>query len=168
MDANPDANQSCQAEKYSAALELMQYHIQVLWGVFGLFLVAETVLLGALAQVFVGGPTPFVLAGSLVGLLLVIPWWTTFEYNRAFYLLRVEQAKKHEPVDSRFLAEGGDLAHGKPVPYLVTVSGGNQQPLTIGPLIRFIGMRYAGLFLILVFGASFVGIAIYKLRLCGA
>jgi hypothetical protein len=58
---------------------------------------AETVLLGAIAQVFETGPKELVFAGALVGLLLVLPWWTTFEYSRFFYLLRLQQAKEFEP-----------------------------------------------------------------------
>ena len=93
-------------EKYSFALQLIQYEIQRLWTIFGIFLLAETVLLGAIAQVFETGPKELVFAGALVGLLLVLPWWTTFEYSRFFYLLRLQQAKEFEPTVVCFLTEG--------------------------------------------------------------
>ena len=71
-------------EKYDFALQLIQYEVQRLWTIFGIFLLAETVLLGAIVQVFAGGPKGLVFVGALVGLLLVIPWWATFAYTRFF------------------------------------------------------------------------------------
>lgn len=110
QDGLPDDNGSILAERYGWALELVQYEIQRLWVIYGTFLLAETVLLGGVAQVLAQGPQELALVGSVIGLLLVIPWWATFEYTRSFYLLRIAQAREFEPHVATFLSEGHDLS----------------------------------------------------------
>lgn len=139
-------------EKYSFALQLIQYEIQRLWTIFGIFLLAETVLLGAIAQVFETGPKELVFAGALVGLLLVLPWWTTFEYSRFFYLLRLQQAKEFEPTVVCFLTEGNALANGE----------GKVRDLRIARFVRFMRPQRAGWFLMILFTLSFFAITLLK------
>lgn len=139
---------SAEVAKYSAALQLMQYQLQVLWAIFGIFLLAETVLLSAVAQVFTQGHQELVLAGAVVGLLLVFPWWATFQYARYFYLLRIQQAKELEPKIARYLTEGHDLAEGKPV-----------RGVKLPWLVRTMRPQHAGWFLMTLFALAFAGIA---------
>src|ERR1044071_5947113 len=102
-------------DRYSVALTLMQYHINVLWVVFGVFLLVEAMLLGSLAQMYKELPSGLFVAGSAVGVALVIPWWATFEYTRWFYLLRIQQAQECEPKNAPFLAQGEQLSRGATV-----------------------------------------------------
>jgi hypothetical protein len=102
-------------EKYARALELMQYEIQRLWIIFGTYLLAQTVLLGGLISAFKDSHPLVVYGGALIGFVLVVPWWTSFEYCRIFYLLRIAQAKVYE--DENGLLKIGQLLHdGKPIP----------------------------------------------------
>lgn len=139
------------SEKYSFALDLIQYEIQRLWTIFGIFLLAETVLLGAVFQVFDNGPKGLVFAGALVGLLLVIPWWTTFENTRFFYLLRLKQAREFEPTVGSFLTEGQALADGKEV-----------RGIRMSRFFRFMRPQRSGWFLMILFAVSFFVIALLK------
>lgn len=113
---------------------------------------AETVLLGDIAQVFETGPKELVFAGALVGLLLVLPWWTTFEYSRFFYLLRLQQAKEFEPTVVCFLTEGNALANGE----------GKVRDLRIARFVRFMRPQRAGWFLMILFTLSFFAITLLK------
>lgn len=110
----PSTLQEKPDDRYARAIGLMQYEIQTLWVIFGIFLLAETVLLGGIGNAFKGAPKELLFGGALLGLLLVIPWWTTFEYRRSFYLLRIAQAKQFENEEG-FLTEGQRLGDGKPV-----------------------------------------------------
>lgn len=132
------------AERYGWALQLMQYEIQRLWVVFGTFLLAETVLLGAVAQLVVQGARALGLAGALMGFVLVIPWWAAVEYARAFYLLRVAQAKELEPHSASLLTEGHALSQGVPV-----------KGVRVGLLVRYMRLQRSGYFLMLAFAAQF-------------
>ncbi len=138
-------------EKYSFALELLKSQVQTLWTIFGIFLIAETVLLGALANSFrVGQMMEIVFVGALFGLLLAIPWWSTFEYARSFYLLRIEQAKQFEPMAGSLLTEGADLRDKRTL-----VKG-----IRIGRFVRFMSHHRSGSYLIMLFGAAFILIAL--------
>ena len=138
------------ADNYARALELMQYEVQRLWIIFGTFLLAESVLLGGLASAFKDAPTQLVIGGSAVGFLLVIPWWTGFEYCRAFYLLRIDQAKRYEARDG-FLTEGARLAEGERV--------GIRH---IGIIVCFVRIQRGAWFLMTLFAGAFLGIALLK------
>ncbi len=144
IESTPQADVTL-AEKYSFALDLMKYQIQTLWTIFGIFLIAETVLLGALARIFNDGPKEIVFVGALIGLFLTIPWWTTFEYARGFYLLRINQAKQFEPAAGSLLTEGHDLSEG-PNPI---------RGVKIGAFVRFMSHHRSGSYLIVLFAVTF-------------
>jgi len=103
-----------QREKdYDRAITLIQNQVQLFWLVFGAFLLSETVLLGAVVSIAKEESNLWILAGSVFGLVLCIPWWTSFKYNHAFYKLRIEEAKECVPSEGRFFLNGNDLIEGK-------------------------------------------------------
>lgn len=138
--------------QYAAALKLIQDQLQILWTIFGIFLLAETVLLGGVARIYQQGPTGLVLGGAVCGLLLVIPWFANFEYTRYFYLLRIRQAQEHEPKVAVHLTEGHELAHGKSV-----------RDLHIPRFFRIMRPQHAGWFLMALFSLSFAAMALAKI-----
>jgi hypothetical protein len=153
-DSQPEAaatRPTAQSELYSFALQLIQYEIQRLWTIFGFFLLAETVLLAAIAQVFDSEQPVLVYAGCVVGLLLILPWWATFENTRRFYLLRLQQAKALEPGVATFLTEGHVLA-----------TEGLARGVEMGFFLRTMRPQRSGWFLMLVFLLTFVGMALLK------
>ena len=144
--ASEDSPQgTTESVKYGWALQLVQYEVQRLWVVFGVFLLAETVLLGGVGQVLAGGSTELALGGGVLGFLLIMPWWATFEYIRLFYLLRIEQAKEFEPRVARFLTEGDALFRGQRI-----------RNIKIGWLIRAFRPHRAVGFLITLFAIAFL------------
>ena len=99
-------------KQYDRALVLIQYYVQVQWLVFGAFLLSETVLLAAIASVAHGFPN-LVFAGAILGLLLTLPWWTSFHYNHSLYLLRIYEARDLEPAEANFFSNGNKLIEGQ-------------------------------------------------------
>lgn len=102
-------------KQYDRLITLIQFYVQVTWFVFGAFMITETVLLGAIAAAATpkDGPKPFVFGSALIGLLLTIPWWTSFRYNHALYLLRISEARNLEPAAGTFFTTGKQLIDGK-------------------------------------------------------
>ena len=96
-------------KQYDRAIALIQYYVQLFWLIFGAFLLAETVLLGAIASVAKDGPNAFVFGGAILGLLLILPWWASFRYNHALYTLRVHEARSLEPTVGTFFTNGKEL-----------------------------------------------------------
>jgi hypothetical protein len=92
--------------QYGNAISLIEHQIQIFWLVFGAFLLAETVLLGAIISILKDGPKVVIFVGSVAGLLLVFPWWTSFRYNHTMYRLRMMQARAFEPECGSFFDEG--------------------------------------------------------------
>jgi hypothetical protein len=70
------------------------------------------VLLAAIVTVAKDGPEYFAFATSVFGLLLTIPWWSSFRYNHALYLLRVAEARALEPQAGSFFTAGSELIDG--------------------------------------------------------
>ena len=110
-------NQSeiCNPEGYDRAILLIQGQVQLFWLIFGAFLLSETVLLGAIASIDKDASDYLVFWGSVFGLLLSFFWWTTFQYNHAFYRLRIFEAKEFEPKNGKFFANGEAIFNGKPI-----------------------------------------------------
>jgi hypothetical protein len=96
-------------KQYDRAITLIQYYVQLFWLIFGAFLLAETVLISAIAAIAKDGPDAFVFGGSILGLLLVIPWWATYRYNHALYALRIHEARSLEPAVGTFFTNGKEL-----------------------------------------------------------
>ena len=101
---------------YDRAIQLVQYHAQILWWSFGTFLLAETVILGFLGNTLASAsPTcqdqnALVFWGSVIGLFLIIPWYGTFKYTHTQYLLRITRARQLESLTgSHFFKDGYDF-----------------------------------------------------------
>ena len=101
-------------DTYDRAITLIQYYVQLMWFIFGAFLLAETVLLGALASLVKDGPSPLVVGVAVVGMLLTIPWWTSYRYNHSLYRLRVAEALRLEPGTGESFTTGKRLIDGQP------------------------------------------------------
>jgi hypothetical protein len=79
-------------KEYKLAISLMEYHTNLLWLEFGAFLLAETIILGILGQMIIQNESHnriLITAVSTFGLILCIPWGTTFEHNYKYYHLRI-------------------------------------------------------------------------------
>lgn len=133
------------ADAYGHAIALVDQQVQIFWLVFGAFLLAETVLLGAIASVMTNENRVVVGGGGVLGFLLAIPWWTSFRYNHAIYLLRIRQVKSLEPDGGGFYTEGGWLAEGREV-------RGVEMPFEA----RLLPPRRADIFLIGLFVVAFL------------
>src|SRR5690348_17351537 len=105
-------------KEYDYAISLLQYQTELLWQEFGAFLLAETVLIGFLGTALSQGSTLvgknwLIFGGAVFGLILCIPWLSTFLHNYEYYRLRIEQAKRHEiELGITLLSEGADLDSG--------------------------------------------------------
>jgi hypothetical protein len=141
-------------KEYELAISLMTYHIDLLWKEFGVFLLAETVLIGFIGTTWLDkGLTVAENLGiwfvSLFGFLLCVPWLAIFKHNYQYYLLRIEQAKRHEPaVGSTLLSEGQRLSAGN----TITV---NNVELRLPPLARHLPPRLSVKLLIYWFAVTF-------------
>ena len=141
------------AEKeYEHALSLMQYQTELLWQEFNAFLLAETVLIGflgtALAQAD-GLPEKnwLVFGGAIFGLVLCVPWWSTFLHNYEYYLLRIAQAKRYEDaLGINLLSEGAKLDMGLCI---------DEKVFRHPWLARKLPPRHSTRFLIFFFGLAF-------------
>lgn len=132
-------------DRYGWTLELLQYEIQRLWTIFSIFLLSETVLFSGVLQLLSDKMYSLSFGGAALGLLLILPWWTTFEYTRYFYLLRISQAKELEPSTSNLIIEGHLLSKGKKV--------GN---IKIPAIIRFFRPQRSAWFLMIIFAIGFI------------
>lgn len=144
-------------KEYDRAISLMQYQTELLWTEFGAFLLAETVLIGflgtALAQEGpnIGGNV-LIFGGAILGLILCIPWWSTFRHNYEYYVLRIEQAKRHEAaLGITLLTEGDELSLGKKLNI-------NGRVLHHPWLVRVLPPRRAVNLLIIIFVIVFIAL----------
>lgn len=142
-------------KNYDRVITLIQYYVQLFWLVFGAFLLSETVLLGGIASVAKDGHDEWVFAGALFGFILCIPWWTSFQYNHAFYQLRINEAKTFEPAAGRFFLNGQDLFDGKVV-----------LKVSIPKYAIKLRPKKSVSFLIIMFALAFLSIAIVKNPWC--
>src|SRR5690349_3000755 len=110
-------------QQYQAALEHLKFEGELLWQIFGAFLLAHTVFMAFLLQVLnkpLPANHPGGFWGSLVGLLLCLPWYSSFLRNSAYYDFRMAQARAAEPPTWHLLREAGQqFAEGE----CVTVDG---------------------------------------------
>lgn len=146
-------------EEYDHALSLMQYHTQLLWQEFGVFLLAETVLIGFLGSMLAQGNTLFInkvlaFVGAVLGLIICLPWWTTYWHNYKYYELRLAQARRHEKIlGISLLTEGKKLSSGDEVRIDGVII---RHPFWS----RLFPPRLAVRFLIMVFTLAFITLAI--------
>jgi hypothetical protein len=140
-------------KQYDRVLMLIQYYVQLTWLIFGAFLLAETVLFAAIAAAAKDGPRLFVFLAAALGLLLTLPWWSSFRYNHALYLLRVAEARKLEPLAGTFFTSGAELISG------VTVQS-TFGPISIPAFARELSPSRSVQFLIFLFAVSFASVAV--------
>ncbi|MCC6300844.1 MAG: hypothetical protein IT314_16280 [Anaerolineales bacterium] len=139
-------------KEYDRAISLMQYQTGLLWQEFGAFLLAETVLIGFLGtalsqESILIRKNWLIFGGAIFGLILCIPWLSTFLHNYEFYLLRMEQAKRHEvTLGIALLTEGAELDSELSIGKKVL-----RQPW----LARKLPPRYSVRFLIFFFSVAF-------------
>lgn len=137
-------------KQYDRALTLIQYYVQLTWLIFGAFLLAETVLVAAAATVAKDAPA-LVFFGSLLGLALALPWWASFRYNHALYLLRVFEARSLEPAVGTFFTTGNQLIKGAKL---------FEGEVQIPKVARALSPRKSCTMLILTFVIVFVALAV--------
>ena len=146
MSTDPESER---AKQYDRAITLIQYYVQLMWLIFGAFLLAETVLIAAIASIAKDGPALLVFCGSILGLILAAPWWASFRYNHALYLLRMNQARTLEPAEATFFTTGKQL-----------VDGASVEGVQISRLARALSPRRSCDFLIFVFALVFAALAV--------
>lgn len=136
----------------------MQYATQLLSQQFGVFMVAETVIVGFLGNALrdgnklVLGENSWVFWGAIIGLIICVFWYSTFVYNHTFYLLRMAQAKRHEEnLGFRLFAEGNVLnkekklkIDGSPISYKLF------RWLQPYPAMKSLIFLFTGLFIFLI------------------
>jgi len=86
---------------YTQALEQVRYEGQLLWQIFGAFLLAHSVFLAFLLQSAFSTPgagfKPSVFYPGLLGAFLCLPWFAAYTRSSDYYIFRMAQAKAMEP-----------------------------------------------------------------------
>lgn len=101
----PDAN----ADRFAHALEQVRYEGQLLWQIFGAFLLAHTVFLAFILQSAFSLPDGYqaaVFFPGILGAILCLPWFAAYSRSSDYYIFRMAQAKALEP-------DGGNLIKGQ-------------------------------------------------------
>lgn len=146
-------------DRYQSALEQVRYEGQLLWQIFGSFLLAHTVFLAFLLQSTLGrepivGYHPGGFLAAVVGLLLCIPWAASYLRSSAYYIFRMAQAKEAEPCGWNLIkGDGEKFAAGEKV----TIGG---EPYQIGWLPRVLRTKRSVPLLIVFFGMIYLSILI--------
>ena len=87
---------------YREALELVRYEGALMWQIFGAFLLAHTVFLAISLGTALDGSVLVswrlgAFCAGLLGLLLCLPWWSSYRRSSSYYILRMAQAREKEP-----------------------------------------------------------------------
>ncbi len=146
-------------KQYDRAISLVEYYVQVTWLVFGAFLLTETILLAAIVSISdkCGTHEKWVLGGALLGLILSYPWWASFRYNHALYLLHLTEAENCEPENGCFFTNGKALINGK------SFSGPRKEKIKIPWAARLVSPSMSVNLLIIIFAMVFILIAYTKI-----
>ena len=146
-------------DRYQSALEQVRYEGQLLWQIFGSFLLAHTVFLAFLLQSALGreqivGYHLGAFFAALVGLLLCIPWAASYFRSSAYYIFRMAQAKEAEPSDWNLIkGDGEKFAAG----YKVTIG---KESYRVGWLARVLRTQRSVplliVFFVMVYLSTFV------------
>lgn len=148
-----------QADLYRVALEQVRYEGQLLWQIFGAFLLAQTVFMAFLLQATFTQPLvltfrvgPFVAA--LIGLVLCLPWAATYLRSSAYYIFRMAQAREAEPEGWKLLKDVGEaFSEGRQVKVGAT-------PYQVGWLSRNLRTKHSVPVIIVVFVIVYFGILV--------
>ena len=153
-------------KNFDRSLTLIQYYVQLMWLVFGAFLLVETVLLGSISTLLKDGEDIWIFYGSILGLILTIPWYHSFKYYHSLYLLNLDFGLKFEPENSPFLSQGGKLVKGERVKNLKLF-----KELKISRITRLFSPKNSVLTLIFIFCTTFIIISIcyfpFNFHVCG-
>ena len=107
------------ASEYEAAINMLQDTGQTVWLVNGAYLLATTVLLGALLSLLGQDPSPprwVFVAGGVVCFVICLLWWGSFERAYAFYNFRIDFARSLETdLGYSVLTQGRKLSDGEAV-----------------------------------------------------
>ncbi len=160
-DQNHDQNQmqeSTKKEKYNVAINLIQAQVQLFWLIFGAFLLSETVLLGAITSIDKNDSANLIFGGSVFGIIISFFWFTTTNYNHAFYYLRILEARVLEPLTGDFFTNGRKLHEGKTV---ILNEGESVLTIKIPRIVRMFRPQVSLWFLIGIYDLAFIYLA-YK------
>ena len=118
MSEEQKFDKEMEIKEYELALSLLAYHDGLLWQEFGVFLLAQTVLLGflgsSLSQCDWIGKNWRVFGGSFLGFILCLPWLSTYLHNYQYRILRILQARRHEKkLGFSLLQDGAQLSSGQ-------------------------------------------------------
>lgn len=144
--------------RYQRVVEEVDRTGQLLWQIYGTFLLPQTIFLSFLLQTTLGDfralyfrPGPFFTA--LVGAFLCIPWAACFFRSSEYYIFRMAQAREAEPSGWNIInGDGEKFAEGKGVQ-----AGGKQH--RIGYLSRKLRTKSSAPLLITIFAAVYIVIA---------
>jgi len=152
-------NDSDSIREYLTALEHVRYEGQLLWQIFGAFLVAHTVFLAFLLQATFGGEQVVqyrlgTFIGGFIGFLLCIPWMASYFRSSAYYIFRMLQAREKEPSEWNLIkGKGEDFSAGK----CVTVS---DETCQVPWIARLLPTKRSVPLLIIVFAVVYATVVI--------
>ena len=145
-------------DRHQVAIDWVKYEGDLLWQVFGAFLLAHTVFVAFLLQAVLDknlpADHPSGFWAGLMGLVLCLPWFSAYLRSSKYYEFRIAQAKESEPHDWEILRGAGeDFAEGKPV----TIGGKTFQHTLLAHKLR---TRLAVPFMIIVFAVVYGAILV--------
>jgi len=153
------AKENKETELFTKALEQVRYEGQLLWQIFGAFLLPHSVFLAFILQNAFNGDAltlsrPGVFIASVVGFLLCIPWVASYSRSSDYYIFRMAQARAAEP-------PGWDLLHGAGEKFSagnsVVIGGTHYRVKWLGRALR---TKYSAPMLILIFALAYVAVAV--------
>jgi hypothetical protein len=153
-----DKEHARRAKEYEAAVSMLQDTGQTVWVINGSYLLAETVMLGLLAQGLVSTHdlSGLLAIGAMLGLAISIFWWASFERAYGFYNLRINAARELEAtLGYHVLSKGKDLSDGQKVRV-------GDQDIQIPWLARWGGIQDWTERLIWTFALTFVAILVFS------
>jgi hypothetical protein len=147
-------------DRYAHALEQVRYEGQLLWQIFGAFLLAHTVFMAFLLQSAFNSETPgyqpAVFFPGLVGALLCLPWFAAYTRSSDYYIFRMAQAKAVEPKGWNLVAgQGEEFSDGKPVNV-------DSKTYRVNPLGRILRTKRSVPLLIIIFLATYLALVVWR------
>jgi len=103
-------------EKYKICLEMTRYEGDLLWKIFGNFLLANTVFIAFIVSNLFNKPLFTyrleIFIFGIIGFIFSILWMSTYLRNSKFYIFRMLQAREAEP-DGRNIINGNGINFSK-------------------------------------------------------
>jgi hypothetical protein len=154
------ANSPTDTEHYAHALEQVRYEGQLLWQIFGAFLLAHTVFVAFLLQSAFSNTAPGFQASvfypAMLGAILCLPWYATYSRSSDYYIFRMAQAKALEPAGWNLIqGQGEQFSAGKPV----VIAGERYRVNWLGRMLR---TKRSVPLLLLSFLAAYVTLMIWR------